>query len=468
MPVTDLVIIVPGILGSRLEKNGQEIWGTSPKRLLSNLFTFGKVLKSGLRIPHDVDPSDPQDGVKPTALIGGLTVIPGLIAMDSYDRLRSNLVSDLELQTGQLLDFPYDWRLSSRINGAFLREFISKRLEAYRHQSGRRDATAILICHSMGGLVAEWCVNLDSTDISKIVTIGTPHRGSMLALDAIVNGVRLPRRFGADLTEMTLSFPSIYELLPTYSCVEHRGLPLKSLSDAELLQDIVSSSSTSYEDLSQRVTTGLKFHTDLQAMRSRNANDWEGICFRGTEQPTMLSGILTATGLQCQESISGIDRGGDGVVPDDSAVPPYWTRVGAAKTARGRHSTMPGGRSLRVELRVALRNSGRLLSPFVPIAIRFPPEIPTGQRLEIEVFPRGDDRTTPKLSLKTTLVSEDNRNRGAISRPAIRSGDRYLSSFDDLPPGLYRLIVQRGDGRARAIEEVSDALLVYEDVQDHP
>jgi hypothetical protein len=149
--ITDLVVIVPGILGSRLEKNGKEVWGTTPRRLLVNVLTFGRAMKSALAIPADTDPAEPDDGVQPTGLITGLTVIPGLVGTDFYDALRYNLHNDLELVEGQLVDFAYDWRLSCKVNGTRLAGFLDEELAGYRMRSGRKKAKAILVCHSMGG-----------------------------------------------------------------------------------------------------------------------------------------------------------------------------------------------------------------------------------------------------------------------------------------------------------------------------
>ncbi len=44
-----------------------------------------------------------------------------------------------------VLVFAYDWRLSNRLNGRILAEWI----EAWRRRSGNRDAKLSLVCHSM-------------------------------------------------------------------------------------------------------------------------------------------------------------------------------------------------------------------------------------------------------------------------------------------------------------------------------
>jgi pimeloyl-ACP methyl ester carboxylesterase len=466
--VTDLVVVVPGILGSRLDKDGHEIWGTTLRRLLVNVLTFGKAMKSALAIPADVDPDNPKDGVRATSLITGLIAVPGLLGMDFYTPLRLNLHRDLELIDGQLWDFAYDWRLSSRVNGALLTKFLNQRLDAYRKLPGRQDAKTILICHSMGGLVARWCVERSEGAelVCKIITIGTPHKGSILALDAIANGVRLPRKLGVDLTKMALSFPSLYELLPTYSCVELDGSVRKPLADKDVMAHVVSLCPQGSNGLQERIERGLNFHADLAAaIQSRGTASYELICFRGAEQPTSVSASLSHAGLQCHETIDGVYRGGDGVVPDDSGVPADWKHAGGAKNAGGKHSSMSNGKGLREELRVALRHAGRLMAPAVEVSVRAPTEVQAAQSFDVELTSVGRaDGRVPKLNLEVTVEPmESSSLKYAVSYAANRNGNTYRAAVDGLGPGLYRLRVNRMNARARNIDYLADSLVVYED-----
>jgi hypothetical protein len=466
--VTDLIVVVPGILGSQLQKDGHEVWGSTLRRLLVNVLTFGKVMKSALAIPADVDPDSPNDGVRPIGLITGLTAIPGLLGMDFYTGLRLNLHHDLELVDGQLQDFAYDWRLSSKVNGSLLTTFLDQRLNEYRKLSGRHDAKAILVCHSMGGLVARWCVEkAGGTElVSKVVSIGTPYKGAILALDGIANGVRLPRALGADLTKMALSFPSLYELLPTYSCVELDGAALKPLAHKEVMTRVASLCPEGPEGVVGRIERGLNFHADLAAaVRSRGAASYELICFRGAEQPTPVSASLSHAGFQCRETIDGISGGGDGVVPDDSGVPPEWEHASRAKNAGGKHSSMSNGKRLREELRVALRHAGRLMAPAVEVAARAPTELQAGQSFEVEVTcVVGAGGRVPKLNLEVTVEPvESSTLKQHVSYPVTRHGDTYCAVVNGLGPGLYRLRVSRANARARDINNLVDSLVVYED-----
>ena len=44
-PMGDVIVVIPGILGSVLVKDGQEVWGASAQSVIGNLVTFGRALK---------------------------------------------------------------------------------------------------------------------------------------------------------------------------------------------------------------------------------------------------------------------------------------------------------------------------------------------------------------------------------------------------------------------------------------
>jgi pimeloyl-ACP methyl ester carboxylesterase len=468
--VSDLIVIVPGILGSRLMKNGDEVWGTTARRLLVNILTFGHFMKSKLAIPADVDPDEPNDGVMASGLITGLNVIPGLLGMDFYDRLRSHLRTDLELMPGQLVEFPYDWRLSCRVNGKLLTDFLDRNLTEYAAQYGKARSKAILVCHSMGGLVARWCADqADGAEmISSLITIGTPHKGSMLALDGIANGVRLPRRLGVDLTAMALSFPSLYELLPTYGCVS-LGSDYLPLSTPEIRDKIAALCPLEdLDDVGARIERGLSLHTDLVAgLPQGGPTAYELVCFRGAEQPTLLAGAVGSDGvLVCGETLGGVRHGGDGVVPDDSGVPGFWAYGGSAKSADGKHSTLSGGSSLREELRVTLRHTGRLQAPNVVVVTNLPNDLPAamGFQVDVSAVPDSEGRR-PALNLELVVQPEESSMVQPLRAPAVpptSASTSYTATVPALPPGLYRLKFQPANRYAAEIDEHEDWLVIHD------
>src|SRR5262249_26505630 len=134
---------------------------------------------------------------------------------------------------------------------------IEPALERWRAQGGPyADAQLVLVCHSMGGLVARWYLeHCGGAEITrKMVTLGTPYRGAAKALAQLVNGVhpRL-RRLAADLPGFARTLPSIHQLLPAYACLE-RGT------------DLLTTTETPIPGLrTAAVAAAMRFHTDLDA-----------------------------------------------------------------------------------------------------------------------------------------------------------------------------------------------------------
>ena len=74
-------------------------------------------------------------------------------------------------------------------------------------------------------------------DCRALVTFGTPHRGSVNAIDTLANGFK---KLFLDLTETMRSFKSVYQLLPIYEAVKvddtyHRAAELEDLPGAPVL-----------------------------------------------------------------------------------------------------------------------------------------------------------------------------------------------------------------------------------------
>ncbi|MDY0743313.1 hypothetical protein SNE35_02290 [Paucibacter sp. R3-3] len=229
--VRDVVVVVPGIMGSELvARDGRPLWTVSPGGLTAAI----KALRSGeLVLPRDHGDGAAPDGVRPAGLLRSLHVIPGLWSpVTGYEGLMNFLRGPnfqlIEADPDEpgvmpnLIPFAYDWRLSNRYNGKRLRDVALPALERWRDQPGMADAKLVLLCHSMGGLVARWFAEREggADFIRAIVTMGTPHRGALKALTALVNG--LEPRFGPlrlSLSALARSLPSLYQLLPQYDCI---------------------------------------------------------------------------------------------------------------------------------------------------------------------------------------------------------------------------------------------------------
>ena len=114
----DLVVLIPGILGSVLKRDGRVVWGYSARSLGRFLMTRGAVLRDGLRLDGD-DPERDQldDGVTADGLMPDLHLIPRYWKIDGYTAAREALLAGFELTAGRnYFEFAYDWRRDNRAN----------------------------------------------------------------------------------------------------------------------------------------------------------------------------------------------------------------------------------------------------------------------------------------------------------------------------------------------------------------
>lgn len=117
-----------------------------------------------------------------------------------------------------VIGFGYDWRQSNGFSARFLQTLLSQIDAAW----GRGQYEVALVAHSMGGLVARaYLENIGRADpwrdaVRALITLGTPHLGAPMALDAALNNKGVPSfdpAFG-DFLINDSHFPSDYELFP--------------------------------------------------------------------------------------------------------------------------------------------------------------------------------------------------------------------------------------------------------------
>lgn len=235
-----LVIFLPGIMGSVLQKDGKDLWAISGQALGKVAQTLGKRVEELYLHDHDLERDQLDDGIRATRLIEDIYDIPNFIKGSGYRLVQQRLHERFELSQGDrdkpqphqnFFTFPYDWRRDIRVPARQLQRFIGEQLPKWRDYSGNKDAKVILIAHSMGGLVARYYVELlgGYPDVFRFYTLGTPHRGAPKTIEVLSNGLEnnlspLPKRiFGpwlADLSKIVRSFDSCYQLLPIYPMVK--------------------------------------------------------------------------------------------------------------------------------------------------------------------------------------------------------------------------------------------------------
>ena len=222
-PLGDVVVLLPGILGSVLQRDDKDVWAPTPGAVARGLWTLGRNVKSLQlsRDPWEVD--DLGDGVTAPRLMSGVHLVPGLWSIDVYAGISAMITATFDVVPGETyLEFPYDWRRDNRVAARGLQQLVAEKLHAQRQHNP--DAKLILIGHSMGGLVARYFLEClgGRADTRMLITFGTPHRGSLNAVDFLVNG--FVKQLGplkvADLSTLLRSLTSVYQLLPIYPCVD--------------------------------------------------------------------------------------------------------------------------------------------------------------------------------------------------------------------------------------------------------
>jgi pSer/pThr/pTyr-binding forkhead associated (FHA) protein len=213
------VVIVPGLMGSELWRGNERMWPN-----VRALFSRPEIF----RLP-EFEPMDAR------GLVGEVVIVPNLIKQEQYNRLGDYLVEGLGYERGKdVFEFPYDWRQDVRDSSQKLGEAI---------ENWRIDPPITIIAHSLGCLVTRYYVErLGGKDkVGRLVMIGGPHSGVPNAVSFLHSGPDiLPfGLLGDRLRDILITFPSIYQILPTYSCVvDQEGRMINLLSDESWLPEV--------------------------------------------------------------------------------------------------------------------------------------------------------------------------------------------------------------------------------------
>jgi pimeloyl-ACP methyl ester carboxylesterase len=486
----DIIILIPGILGSTLQKDGRDLYpplrnGDTTRGFVWDLLRR-KPLHSLMLDGDDYRLNSLEDGITANRLVHeDDIVIPGfnfrILREFTYTRLSDYLIDELELKKGDInnqqpanyFEFPYDWRRDNRAIASQLEALVNEKLNLWRSAEAK-NAKAILIAHSMGGLIARQYIEVLGgwQNCRALITFGTPYRGSVKALDYLGHDSKVSRLF-APTREVIRSLTSVYQLLPIYKSVKiHEGYqPLSEIDNLPKTIDKV------------RVLDALKFHRDIESAQKHNAKDdlygkeFQTIPFVGTESKTHQSANWLGEGLmgsyELPAEISKERGGGDGTVPRVSATPiEFDTTPGLRSRTRyviAPHATIQSHTSVMRDIVEFIRD------------LELPSEKPVrgdlgeaGIILELDDVYLKDESVTIRAEIKGNLSIElfngllmkaVVRNVEGHSEPRTvlfekREEDWYLS-IDDLEPGLYRVEVsaQRDSGILKPVRELFAVIL---------
>lgn len=342
-PMKDIVVVLPGIMGSVLQKDGTDIWNVSGQVIWQVISSLGNKVKDLKLEADDPNGGDIGDGIKPTRLITDTYLIPGFsgfaklvdgynktseLITKNFDVIEGNIYDDPEEKAANFYHFPYDWRRDNRANANILKRLLDKRLKRWREKSGNNNAKVILLAHSMGGLISRYYLEVLGgwQDCKALFTFGTPYRGSVNAINVFANGLKKGAiDLGAitKLNEVIPTLTSLYQLLPRYKA-------LKIGNDYYRIAE-------SPVDLPKidrvKAIDALNFHNeiddaaDLNQKHSTYQNSFVTCPIVGVVQPTMQSAELADGVITVSEVLPSwlSDRSnladGDSTVPQVSATP---------------------------------------------------------------------------------------------------------------------------------------------------
>jgi pimeloyl-ACP methyl ester carboxylesterase len=312
----DVVVLLPGILGSALARDGKEVWAPTGGAIARALWSLGRNIQELALTSDPWEEDDLGDGVTATRLMPDVHIIPGLWGIDGYTGISRMIIDNFDVVPGTTyLEFPYDWRRDNRVAARKLKTLTDEKLHA--HRKDNPDAKLILIGHSMGGLVARYFLEcLDGwRDTRMLITFGTPHRGSLNAVDFIANG--FVKKLGplkvVDLSKLLLSLTSVYQLLPIYPCVD---------VGAGYVRVAETKGEVPHLDLERALSAQNDFHGAIRrAVEKREPFVYDIHSVVGITQGTLQSARLTDGRIVVEREYKGEDMGGDGTVPRVSATP---------------------------------------------------------------------------------------------------------------------------------------------------
>lgn len=470
-PMNDLLVVLPGILGTELRKDGRLLWGFPDglrgfRRARGNLRTAIADL-----MLHGDDPRAEHvgDGVQATQLISIPQIVAGLIKSDGYDLLRERLFEHFQFdnvgQTGgpmNYLEFPYDWRRDNRAAAHRLQRVVAEALRRLREDTDNPEAKVIFICHSMGGLVARYFLEvLGGWETCRaLITFGTPYRGAVNALNFLVHGYTLA---GVDLTEVLRTCTALYQLLPVYEMVDVGGGTFRRVAEIDNVPNVTHKAAKDARE----------FHEEIRrAVEARSNRGYLIFPIAGVEQPTLQSaeltdGVLTVS-RHVPDSWPTHRENGDGTVPYVSAIPLEmsndprgWFTVPTCH-AMLQSSEDAWAHVRRILDRLQDPSLGDVRAPETGAALWAPPAI----QLRVRDLYTGADPVTlvarivrPSAALNALEAELRPAEQGAAPRqlPLAPAGDDWLLTVPDLPSGLYRVQVRTvyaGQGAPVPVEDV--------------
>lgn len=221
-PALPPTVVVPGLLGSELRRaDGSRVW-----------LNAGNALGYyDLSLPLRLPLPESRDDLRPGGLLGTDTLLPRLFGFTEYaDLLRvmntAGFQRDPPAPTGRASYhvFTYDWRRDLVDSARRLDEALARLAD----ERGDPDTRFNVIGHSMGGLLLRYYLRYGTAEpardvpvswagtrrIANAVIVASPNAGTVLALDALLNGSRVGFSTTTLAPQVIAPMVSMHELIP--------------------------------------------------------------------------------------------------------------------------------------------------------------------------------------------------------------------------------------------------------------
>ncbi len=253
-PYRNPVIVVPGILGSRLKdsESGEIVWGAfGPGTMNPKKPENARLI--ALPMAEDVPLEKLQDGVRPDGALDRVRVnfFGVQLQLKAYFNILSTLgvagYRDDQLgESGAIkygaehytcFQYDYDWRRDIVESAKRLHSFILARRAYVQAETEKRygirdlDVKFDIVAHSMGGLITRYYLRYGAADlpedgslppitwegaryVENVVFVGPPNAGSLQSVIDLVEGTKLAPFLARYEPAVLGTMPSIYQLLP--------------------------------------------------------------------------------------------------------------------------------------------------------------------------------------------------------------------------------------------------------------
>lgn len=251
-PDRNPIIVIPGILGSRLvdDKTGQTVWGAFRTKFADpNTDEGARLISLSLNTQSETE----IEHVRPDGVLENLELnLAGFpIKVQAYAGILATLgaggyrdetlgLNSINYGTDHFtcFQFDYDWRRDITYNAAALKTFIDeKRIEIqhhYKEQYGIENAEVKfdIAAHSMGSLLTRYFLRYGDAalpedgsqpvlswagakDVERAILVAPPNAGSLEAFDQLLEGFNTGRPLLPHYpAEILGTFPSVYQMLP--------------------------------------------------------------------------------------------------------------------------------------------------------------------------------------------------------------------------------------------------------------